>query len=287
MRKTLWLIAPLCAGLFLSARPAAAQEIARFDVEEAFTAAVVSPLQTRDFEELEDGAAAPEFPYGDVRFRSTEGGEQALMVVSPSESFPSVRSKTLFSNQNFNPVVVEFATPVTAWSGQIVSLPKAAPAHVFVETSAGNFNFVVTLKAEGPTFIGFVAKGCTISRVSVGNPADRLPDDQEFIGLDDVKYGDAEVAPPAETPVSLLDQLSASIADGRANGEIVRVSGVLELKVCLARKALELGYSKIAYRSLSSLAHQVRAHRGTRIAPARADHILGLVQECQDLIAGS
>ena len=80
----------------------------RFNLRGDFTSAAAS-LTTRSFEDLPDEAEYSSFSYGDVTFRSTDGEPSDLKVYSNlTLPLPQVQSQTLFSNRNFNPLVVEF-----------------------------------------------------------------------------------------------------------------------------------------------------------------------------------
>ena len=282
-RSSLWITLPLALGIVSAPRPAAAQSFQVFNDRAAFNAAAGSALKHLDFEDQVDGAEAQTVSYPGITFRSTEGYERDMLVLSPAVySFPALKSKVVLCNRNYNPVVSDLSTPVTAFGAEVLVLPGASSVTVTVAGSDGTHAVEVPLVEGGPAFVGVVANSGNIAQVTVANPVGQ----EQFVGVDNVSFGDAPVAEPAPTPDPVdpladgLAKLKAAIAEGRADGTIKVKGNSLENGVRVAEAALVKGNKRVATLALAATGKQVRVLRGRKIAPARADQLLGLLDQC-------
>jgi hypothetical protein len=274
-----WLTPVLALGIF--AAPAQAQQVQVFNDRAAFNSAAGAQLDTQAFEDLSDGSPFQALTYGRATFHSTDGDPQDLVAHSPDTlPFPAVQSRTLFSNRNFNPMVVDFDPAVTAVGADVLQVVDGDGVVVTVEGSDGTQSFPVSYVAGGPAFVGFVASAGTINRVTVSNPAGV----QQFVGVDNVSYGDApQGGGGGEEEGDLkarFERLAAAIVAGTQDGSIRRIGPSLLAKVKLAWAAVERGRHRNAVRKLQALARELRVQRGRRITAARANELLALTDDC-------
>jgi hypothetical protein len=259
-------------------RPASAQGVQLFTDRGVFTTAAGSGLTSVDFDGLTDGAQSQTLAVPGALFHSLDGDTADLMVVSPDTySFPALTSRVLLSNRNFNPMVVDFSPQAAAVGLDVLALPTGAGLVVTVEGTEGSQAFEVPLTDGGPAFIGFVAPSGGISRISIANAAGQ----NAYVGVDNVSFG---AVPPADPLARCLDRLSAAIAEGRADGSIRTRGQELERKVATARAALAQKKGRAALAMLRSLRAQVREQRGRKMARARAEQLVGLIDQCLALM---
>jgi hypothetical protein len=267
-------------AVLIMAGPAGAQQLQTFADRPSFEAAAGSGVAVVGFEELADDTTLQTLSYAGVMFRSTEATPQDLKVLGPDAlPMPQVHTKALFSNWNHNPLVMEFEPAAACVGLDVLDVPGGEGLVVTVEGPDGAQSFPVSFLSGGPGFIGFVATAGAISRVTVSNPDGQ----QHFVGVDDVCFGAAAVAGPGID--ECLDLLLAAIQAGKADGTIrPAVARSLEAKVRAIKAALDHGRPRAARLCLRALALQIRACRGRRIAPERADQLLDLTRQCIELL---
>jgi hypothetical protein len=253
-------------------RPASAQSQVFSDRASWSTAA--GAVTTRDFEELSDDNLFQTLAYPGVTFSSTDADPQDLRPLSPdSFSFPSLTSRALASNRNFNPLVATFSPAVRAVGLDVVVVPTGGALSVTVETTAGSQQVDVALTDGGPAFIGFVADS-GISRVTVANPAGQ----SAFVCVDNVSYGGSSGG-GTNPALTSLDLLKASVEAGIADGSIKLVGRSLLQKVVIARALVVRNRTRPAVLVLIAFKHEVVAGR-KKIAPAKVTELLALTDEC-------
>ena len=257
------------------ARPAAAQS--QVFADRATWAASAGTVQTRDFEELSDDQFFQTVSYDGVTFSSLDGTTEDLRPVSPETfSFPSLLSRALASNLNFNPMVATFSPAVRAVGLDVLVVPTGRSLSVTVETGAGSQQLDVALTDGGPAFVGFIAPS-GITRVTVAN----APDQEVFVCVDNVSYGGV---PDGGNPaLAKLDALKASVEAGMADGTIKKVGKSLLKKVASARAAAVRGKNQPATKKLKAFKNQVTAAK-KKIAPAKAAELQALADECIALL---
>lgn len=287
-------------GLGLQSAPASAQFLYHAD-RAAFATATGNGLSAVTFDELPDGGQVPALPYPGVTVSSPGFSPTPLTAVGPGtvSGLPSVA--ILANDASFgdpSPVVLDFAPGVQAVGLDVYSLlpgdfvsPPGTALTISVSGTNGSDLQIVPLTPGAPTFFGVIASVGTITNIAVLN----MPGQARFVAADNVVYGNLPVVDPEdpeepeEPPVvdpldEVLDELGASIAEGRADGSIKKLGSSLEDKLALARLALEDEDEEAAADALKSLGKQVLAHCGRHISRSRAGELIALVKEALELL---
>lgn len=302
MARARFLIPLLFAlGLGLQTAPARAQGFQYFSDRAAFTAVTGNGLSNVDFQELPDGTPVPPLTYPGISVGSPALSPTPLTAVGAA-SVPGLPSMAILANDasfgDPSPLVFDLVPGVQAVGldvysllpGDFVSPPGTALTLSITGTNGSDLQ-IVPLVPGGPTFFGVVTSVGAITNIAVLN----TPGQARFVAADNVAFGNLPVVDPEdpeepeEPPVvdpldAVLDQLEASIAQGRADGSIKKLGSSLEDKLALARLALEDEDDEDAATALKCLGMQVLAHRGKHISRSRADELLVLVKEGLELL---
>ncbi|MFN3651088.1 MAG: hypothetical protein ACK47B_16055 [Armatimonadota bacterium] len=277
-RRSFALLSALVAAILLQPRVAHAQQLEYFGQRADFAAASGDDLARLDFTELEDNSHFQTLAYPGLELRSTDGDPGDLMVISDElfPGLPALQSRVLLSNRNFNPLVLEVNPGVTAVGLDVMALLSGGGVEVIVDTTAGSQSYLVPLTDGGPTFVGFIARQGTITRVTVAN----VPGEAQFIAVDNVCYGNVPV------PIgAALEALEEALAAGRADGSVCGLGSSLEDKLAAVRAAVEAEDLAAAGTALRCFDDHVRAQRGKKISADRADQLRTLAAELAALLA--
>ena len=256
-----------------------------FPTRAALSNAASNQLAGVSFEELPEFSFYPTLSYERVTLHSADTVNPTLAVFG-SATFPTLPSNTLVSLDGSGPepgpVVLDFAPAVTAVGLDISSFyfdgsisPAGSSLVVTVEGTDGVQSHLVSLTANGPTFVGLGAVTGSISRVTISNPVGS----SRFVAVDDLAYGDLAVGIGP-----LLDQMTQTIAAARADGSIRRLGSSLENKLYGIGAALARGDFDEVKSGLEALGNQIAAQRGKKIAPAVADELTAVIQQALALI---
>jgi hypothetical protein len=289
-RRTFLSMAVLAACcLVLAPGPAAAQTVTLFTDLDEFELVAGKGQPCIDFEQRTAGEFFRVLDFSDILFHAEDDTATDLRLIGPDPSL-GLESRMLLSNRPFDslvaeltPGVVVFSADVLSWRSDLPFPPPGSSLIVLVESTAGSETFDVTLANDGPTFIGLItdSKDTLITRVSFINPEGQ----DRFVAVDNVCYGDIAIPDPGDPLLDCLADLSDAIEEGRADRSISsRVAPLLQNRVRAAEEAVEDDDLASAERSLRALRIVVRGFRGSRISPPRVRQLIGLIDECLDLL---
>jgi hypothetical protein len=162
-----------------------------------------------------------------------------------------------------------------------VTVPDGTAVVVTAEKTDGSLeSFNLALTGGGPSFIGLVARVGAFSRITISNPIDA----SQYVGVDDVSYGQASQPPAGGNVDEKLQALIAAVRAGKEDRSIRGIGPSLEARVRVAQAALKLRRPKLAGKALDQFARKVSRARGRLITTGRADLLLSLAAECRSLL---